>query len=110
MDTDSAYIAFSAEKIEDLIKPDLKEDYILNENNWFPRDDTKENANNPERLDYLNKNIYGGKSIMAPCPKMYYDEGADHGDETCKFSLNGIPKDKNDITREQFEKESTKKT
>ena len=84
MDTDSAYIAFSAEKIEDLIKP-LKENYILNENDWFPRDDTKENANNPERLDYLNKNIYGGKSIMAPCPKMYYDEGADQGDKKYKF-------------------------
>ena len=111
MDTDSAYIAFSAEKIEDLIKPELKEDYILNENDWFSRDDSKENANNPERLlDYLKKNIYGGKSIMAPCPKMYYDEGADHGDKKYKFSLNGIPKDKNDITRERFEKVSTDKT
>ena len=30
MDTDSAYIAFSAEKIEDLIKPELKDYYILN--------------------------------------------------------------------------------
>ena len=57
MDTDSAYIAFSAEKIEALIKPELKEDYILNENDWFPRDDTTENANNPERLDYLKKNM-----------------------------------------------------
>ena len=57
MDTDSAYIAFSAEKIEDLIKPESKEDYILNENDWFTCDDTTENANNPERLDYLNKNM-----------------------------------------------------
>ena len=46
MDTDSAYIALSAEKIEDLIKPELKEDYILNENDWFTCDDTTENANN----------------------------------------------------------------
>jgi hypothetical protein len=42
--TDSAYIAFSAENFEDLIKPELKEDYLLNNNKWFPRDDTKENA------------------------------------------------------------------
>ena len=71
----------------------------------------KKNVNNPERLlDYLKKNIYGGKSIMAPCPKMYYDEGADQGDETCNFSLNGIPKDKKDITRERFEKVSTDQT
>ena len=47
---------------------------------------------------------------MAPCPKMYYDEAADHGDKKYKFSLNGIPKDKNDITRERFEKVSTDQT
>ena len=47
---------------------------------------------------------------MAPCPKMYYDEGADHGDKKYKFSSNGIPKDKNDITRERFEKASTDQT
>ena len=41
---------------------------------------------------------------------MYYDEGADHGDKKYKFSLNGIPKDKNDITRERFEKVSTDQT
>ena len=44
MDTDSAYIAFSAENFEDLIKPELKEDYLKNKHKWFPRDDTKENA------------------------------------------------------------------
>ena len=44
IDTDSAYIAFSAENFEDLIKPELKEDCLQNKHKWFPRIDTKENA------------------------------------------------------------------
>ena len=47
---------------------------------------------------------------MAPCPKMYYDEGAAQGDKKYKFSLNCIPKDKNDITGGRFEKVSTDQT
>jgi hypothetical protein len=36
-DTDSAYIAFSAQIFEDLIKPGLKEHYLQNKYKWFPR-------------------------------------------------------------------------
>ena len=104
MDTDSAYIAFSAENFEDLIKPELKEDYLLNKNKWFPRDDTKENAKFDKRTPGLFKEEYRGKSIIALCPKMYFVEGADHEDKKYKFSSKGIQKDKNDITKERFEK------
>ena len=104
MDTDSAYIAFSAEKFEDLIKPELKEDYLLNKNKWFPRDDTKENAKFDKRTPGLFKEEYRGKSIISLCPKMYFVEGADHEDKKYKFSSKGIQKDKNDITKERFEK------
>jgi hypothetical protein len=34
-------IAFSGEYFEDLINPELKEDYLQNKSKWFPRDDTK---------------------------------------------------------------------
>ncbi len=58
MDTDSAYIALSGKKFEDLIKPELKDDYLQNKSKWFPRDDTKEHAKfDKERLDYSKKNI-----------------------------------------------------
>ena len=35
---------------------------------------------------------------------MYYVEGTDHEDKIHKFSSKGIQKDKNDITKERFEK------
>ncbi len=54
MDTDSAYIAFSTQIFEDLIKPELKEHYLQNKYKWFPRDDTKQTPNlMKEFLDYL---------------------------------------------------------
>jgi hypothetical protein len=43
MDTDSAYIALT-EEFDDLIKPDMKLEYELDKNNWFPRSNSKENA------------------------------------------------------------------
>ena len=63
MDTDSAYISFSAENFEDLIKPKLKEHYLQNKNKWFSRDDTKENAKFDKRFPGLFKEEYRGKYI-----------------------------------------------
>ena len=36
--------------------------------------------------------------------RLYFVEGADHEDKKYKFSSKGIQKDKNDITKERFEK------
>ena len=47
---------------------------------------------------------YRGKSIIALCPKIYNVEGADNEDKKDKFSSKGIQKNKNDITKERFEK------
>jgi hypothetical protein len=41
MNTNSAYIAFSSKKFEDLIKPELKDDYLRNKYQLFPRDTHK---------------------------------------------------------------------
>lgn len=42
---DSAYITFSSDNpFEDLIKPKLQEHYRTHKYDWFPRDDTTENA------------------------------------------------------------------
>ena len=89
---------------EYLIKPELKEHYLLNKNKWFPRDDTKENAKFDKRTPGLFKEEYRGKSIISLCPKLYYVERADNEDKKYKFCSKGIQKDKNDITKERFEK------
>jgi hypothetical protein len=103
MDTDSAYIAFSAQNFEDLIKPELKEHYLQNKYKWFPRDDTKENAKFDKRTPGLFKVEYTGKSLIGLCPKMYFVEGSDNEEKKYKFSSKGIQKDKNDITKERFQ-------
>ena len=42
MDTDSAYLAFSATKLDDVIRPEMKEEYEKDKYNWFPDERTKE--------------------------------------------------------------------
>jgi hypothetical protein len=85
MDTDSACIAFSDEKFEDLIKPELKEHYLQNKST---KDDTKENAKFDKRTPGLFKEEYRGKSIISLCPKLFYLEGA--ASEGKKFSSKRI--------------------
>ena len=43
MDTVSAYIAITAEKLEDIIKPELKEQFKQNREQWFGRINALEN-------------------------------------------------------------------
>ena len=35
MDTDSNYMAISAEKLEDIVKPELKEEFEAKKKNWL---------------------------------------------------------------------------
>jgi hypothetical protein len=44
MDTDTAYIAFSADTLEEVIKPNLRQLYDIGKKNWFPRTDTPEHT------------------------------------------------------------------
>jgi hypothetical protein len=46
MDTDSAYMALSADSLEEVIKPELKQRYQSEKHNWFPRSDTPEQRDN----------------------------------------------------------------
>ena len=68
MDTDSAYIAFSGEIFEELIKPELKEDFLLNKYKWFPDHSTPEMAKYSKRTPGLFKVEYAGKSLISLCP------------------------------------------
>lgn len=43
MSTDSLYIAISAHTLDEVIKPELWEEWQKEKYNWFPRDDTEEN-------------------------------------------------------------------
>ena len=70
MDTDSAYIAFSDE-FENLIKPELLEDFAQNRHKWFCDADTA-------RQPGLFKREYEGDGIIAIRPKLYHKFNGDN--------------------------------
>ena len=62
MNTDSTYIAISGDSIEDLVKPEMKDEFEVDKCNWFPQTDMVENA-------HYNKRTPGCISL---CGKTYY--------------------------------------
>ena len=66
MDTDSAYMALTDE-FEKLIKPELKNEFELDKNNWFPRTDSTENKAYDKRKPGLFKLEWEGDGMAAIC-------------------------------------------
>ena len=59
MDADSAYIAISGERVEDLVKSDMKDEFNDEKCNWFPRTDTVEHA----KYDKRTPGLFSGKGM-----------------------------------------------
>ncbi|GMF32909.1 unnamed protein product [Phytophthora lilii] len=72
MDTDSGYIAFSAENpFRDLIKPELLDHFKKHKYDWFPRDDTEENAAFDRRTPGLFKEEFRCNAMVSLSSKSY---------------------------------------
>ena len=97
MDTDSAYIAISAENFESLIKPKLLSHFQQHKEECFGRDDTAENKLFDKRTPGLFKLEYEGDGIIALASKMYYCFG-----DSEKFSSEGINHKQNEITKQNY--------
>ena len=89
MDTDSAYLALT-EEFNTLIKPELRNEFELDKNNWFPRTDSTENEAYDKRKPGLFKEEYKGDGMVAVCSKTYYCWG-----NKDKFSSKGAQKNRN---------------
>ena len=74
-DTDSAYIVISGERVEDLVKSDMKDEFNDEKCNWFPRTDTVEHAKYDKRTPGLFKVEWEGNGIISLCSKTYYRFG-----------------------------------
>ena len=98
MDTDSAYLGLSAKSLDEVIKPEMKEEYEKDKYNWFPNETTKELKQYNKRTPGLFKVEFEGKSIYALCSKLYFVEG----DTKNKFSCKGIQKSQNIINKDRF--------
>jgi hypothetical protein len=101
MDTDSAYMALSGDAIHNLIKPELREEFYIDENNWFPRTNTTENKAYDRRKPGLFKLEWSGEGMVALSSKTYYCWGNDN-----KVSCKGTQKDRNNylLNKESYTK------
>ena len=96
-DTDSAYIAISGDSIEDLVKPEMKDEFEVDKCIWFPRTDTLENARYVKRKPGLFKVEWSGLGIISLCSKTYYCFGGKD-----KFSCKGVNKKNNVINKDKY--------
>jgi hypothetical protein len=72
MDTDSGYIAFSGEQpFPDLVKPELREHFEAHKYEWFPREDTDDNAKYDKRTPGLFKEEWRGNAMVSLSSKNY---------------------------------------
>ena len=94
MDTDSLYMALSANDFDDIIKPDLKELYKNEKPNWLVTDEYS------KRVPGLFKPEFKGKRMIALTSKCYF---ADNGKETIpKFSCKGVSRRQNKMSWERY--------
>jgi len=87
-----------AGNFEELIKPNLLNEYKLDKYNWLPRDDTIENINYDRRTPGLFKVEFEGVGAIALCSKAYYV----WGDEKFKYSSKGAQKNRIVLVKEQY--------
>ena len=89
MDTDSAYMALT-DDFENLVKPELRNEFEKDRNTWFPRTDTDENKAYDKRKPGLFKTEHEGDGMIALCSKTYYTWGSKD-----KFSSKGVQNERN---------------
>ena len=94
MDTDSLYMALSAEDFDEIIRPDLKELYKDEKTKWLVTDEYS------KRVPGLFKPEFKGKRMIALTSKCYF---ADNGEESIpKFSCKGVSRRQNKMSWERY--------
>ena len=90
MDTDLAYMAISGDSFEELIKPDLCEEFKNDKHNWF----VTPLAPQGKRTPGLFKAEFKGDKIIDLCSKMYCRENlaTDSNPGQVKISMKGVNK------------------
>ena len=95
MDTDSFYMALSANDFDDIIKPEMKELYKEEKKNWLVTDEYS------KRVPGLFKPEFKGKRMIALTSKCYYaDSGRAEGVK--KFSCKGVSRRQNEMSWERY--------
>jgi len=96
MDTDSNYLAISGEWLEDIVRPEPKQEFEVEKNQWLPWDKWS------SRTPGLFKIEFKGSRMIALCLKCHYANDS-QGCEKKKFSTKGLSKTQNKLTWQRFE-------
>ena len=109
MDTDSFYMALSAEDFDEIVRPDLKELYKDEKPKWLVTDEYS------KRVPGLSKPEFKGKRMIALTSKCYFaDNGASKDGDTAepdqsklrgsiqKFSCKGVSRRQNKMSWERY--------
>ena len=94
MDTESNYLAISADQLEAIIRPELRTEFEATKKEWLAWDKWS------GRTPGLFKLECEGSSMIALCSKFYYVDEQDS--EKKKFSTKGMSKHQNFITWQRF--------
>ena len=95
MDTDSFYMALSANDFDDIIKPDLKELYKDEKPKWLVTDEYS------KRVPGLFKPEFKGKRMIALTSKCYFADNGASQETIPKFSCKGVSRRQNKMSWER---------
>ena len=96
MDTDSFYFAMSANDLEEIIRPQLRDLYAKEKSKWLVTD------NYSKRVPGLFKPKFKGKRMITLTSKCYYADGGADADTESKISCKGVSKGQNEMTWERY--------
>ena len=90
MDTDSNYLGITAENVEDLIKPELKEQFEREKHNWFVTPLAPQGKSTPG----LFKVLFKGDKMIGLCSKLYCRKlfATENSPAQVKFSMKSVNK------------------
>ena len=94
MDTDGNYMAISAERLEDMVRPELQTEFEAKKEDWLSWDKWS------SRTPGLFKLECEGSRMIALCLKCYFIEELEGEKKT--FSTKGMSKKQNEITWQRF--------
>ena len=113
MDTDSLYIAFARDTIDDCVKPELRETWAVEKFNWFSSDDRTSTVEFEEQTISLSqwdkrtpgkfKAEFEGDGMVCLNSKVFHIWGVDKEDKLgVKTSCKGTQKKRNELLKEHF--------
>ena len=99
MDTDSLYMALSAEDFDEIVRPDLKELYKDEKPKWLVTDEYS------KRVPGLFKPEFKGKRMIALTSKCYFADNGEAGasqESIPKYSCKGVNRRQNEMSWERY--------